>query len=298
MTLHSDAELAPVPSGKLYPKPVPSINAPVNLPAVSDPGVSAPNILVPVPDAGIQPSHGRIGYVSYVQTATLSATSGSDTLSALATPSTWERWQPAAGTNSVTATLSAPQSVDYVGLAGYDLAGGTVTVSVSPDLISGFTTVATFTDFTKQSVMKLFNAVTAQRIRLTVTRGTASALGVFYCGPVLALERATRGGSTPATLNRKTAYSNEFSAAGQILGRVINRQGLATAVNLKNLTDAWYRANFDPFVEAARTSPFFYLWNPQDYPDDCIYGVASEDIAPTLQGGRALMDVSFDIEGV
>lgn len=298
MTLHSDAELSRVPAGKLYPKPAPSVDAPVDLPAVSAPTLAAPNVLAPVPDAGIKLNHGRIGYASYIQGAALSASSGVDTVAALSTPSTWERWQPAAGTHTVTATLSAAQSVDYVGLAGYDLAGGTVTVAVSPDLVSAFTTVATFTDFSKESVMRLFSAVSARRIRLTVTRGTAPALGVFYCGPVLALERATRGGSSPATLNRSTSYSNEFSAAGQILGRVINRQGIKTAVNLRNLTDAWYRANFDPFVAAARTQPFFYLWNPRDYPADCIYGVASDDIAPTLQGGRALMDVSFEIEGV
>lgn len=298
MTLHSDAELSRVPAGKLYPKPAPGLDAPVDLPAVSAPTLTAPNLLAPVPDAGIQLNHGRIGYVSHIQGAALSASSGSGTVAALSTPSTWERWQPAAGTHTVTATLSSARTVDYVGLAGYDLAGGTVTVAVSPDLVSGFTTVATFADFSKESVMRLFSAVTARRIRLTVTRGTAPALGVFYCGPVLVLERATRGGGSPATLNRKTGYSNEFSAAGQILGRVINRQGIKTAVSLRNLTDAWYRANFDPFVAAARTQPFFYLWNPRDYPADCIYGVASDDVAPTLQGGRAMMDVSFEIEGV
>lgn len=298
MTLHSDAELSRVPAGKLYPKPAPGIDAPVGLPAMAAAVIGAPNTLTPLPDPGIQLNHGRIGYVSYIQTATLSASSGADTVAALSTPSTWERWQPAAGTNTVTATLSAAQLVDYVGLAGYDLAGATVTVAVSPDLVAGFTTVATITDFSKESVMKLFSAVSARRIQLTVKRGTSPALGVFYCGPVLALERATRGGSTPATLKRSTSYSNEFSAAGQILGRVINRQGIGTAVNLRNLTDAWYRSNFDPFVAAARTRPFFYLWNPRDYPGDCIYGVVADDIAPTLQGGRALMDVSFDIEGV
>lgn len=298
MTLHSDAELSRVPAGKLYPKPELGLDAPVDLSAVSAPTITAPNLLAPVPDAGIQLNHGRIGFVSYIQDATLSASSGSDTVAALSTPSTWERWQPAAGTHTITATLSSARTVDYVGLAGYDLAGGTVTVAVSPDLVSGFTTVATFTDFSKESVMRLFSAVSARRIQLTVTRGTAPALGVFYCGQVLALERATRGGSSPATLNRSTSYSNEFSAAGQILGRVINRQGIKTAVNLRNLTDAWYRSSFDPFVAAARTLPFFYLWNPRDYPADCIYGVASDDIVPTLQGGRALMDVSFDIEGV
>ena len=298
MPLHSDAELSRVPAGKLHPKPAPGVDAPTELPALSAPTLTAPNALTPIPNAGIQLNHGRIGYVSYIQTASLSASSGSGTVAALSTPSTWERWQPDSGTHTVTATLSAAQMVDYIGLAGYDLAGGTVTVAISPDLVSGFTAVATITDFSKESIMRLFDTVSARRIQLTVTRGTAPAIGVFYCGAVLALERATRGGSTPTTLNRSTSYSNEFSAAGQILGRVINRQGLKAKVNLKNLTDAWYRSNFDPFVVAARTQPFFYLWNPRDYPADCIYGVASDDIAPTLQGGRALTDVSFDIEGV
>jgi hypothetical protein len=298
MALYSDAELTRLPPGTLHPKPVPELGAPVVLPPVADAGMDVPNVLVPVPDAGIKANHGRIGYVSYTQTAVTSVTSGADTAQALATVSTWERWQPAGGTQSVTFDFGAARTVDYVGLSGYDLAGATVTVATSPDTVSGFTTRATFTDFSRQSVMALFAAVSARRVRVTVTRTVAPALGVVYCGPVLALERASRGGSKPAPLNRKTGYSNEFSAAGNILGRVINRQGNETQVSLSNLTDAWYRANFDPFVQAARTSPFFYLWNPRDYPQDCIYGVASDDIAPTLQGGRKLMDVSFDIEGL
>lgn len=298
MALYSDAELTRLPPGTLHPKPAPELSAPAVLPPVADSGLAAPNVLAPVPDAGIKANHGRIGYVSYTQDATITATSGTDTAQALATVSTWERWQPDGGTQSITFDFGTSRSVDYVGLSGYDLAGATVTVATSPDGVSSFTTVATFTDFSRQSVMALFDAVSAQRLRVTVTRTEAPALGVVYCGPVLALERASRGGSQPAPLNRKTGYSNEFSAAGNVLGRVINRQGNETQVSLSNLTDAWYRASFDPFVQAARTSPFFYLWNPRDYPLDCIYGVASDDIAPTLQGGRKLMDVTFSIEGL
>lgn len=286
MPLASDAEMSPPPSGPLAPLPYA--------------GMSAPNVLVPVAEGGAPYplNHGRIGFDSGVQSATLTASTGSSTVAALATVSTWERWAAdLGGEQAVTATFAAARTVDYVGLASYDLDGATVLVQYSPDLSADFTTLATITPGPDGSLMRLFDAVTARRVRLIITRTAPVQLGVWFMGARLDLERPFWGGFTPPTLSRRTGYSNEISAAGQLLGRNINRQGTACSVSLTNLSADWYRANFDPFVQHARRKPFFMLWNPALYPNECIYGTTADDMAPTNIGGRLKVSVSFDMEG-
>ena len=283
MIIQSDAELTKPLSGRIH--------------ANGTGNISPPNTLTPNIADTIGLNHGRIGYINHAFSASFDATSSPETSAAIGTPSTWERWQPVLGdSQSITITFTSNQIVNYIGLAGYDLIGATVLVQKSTG--GNFTTVEALTGFEAPSRMILLSEFTASKIRLVVTRTVPINLGVVYVGDVLALQRATRGGVTPAPLNQMTSYNTEFSAAGQILGRVINSEGVETKVNLKNLTDDWYRSEFQPFVKVARITPFFYLWNPRDYPDDCIYGVSSKDIAPTLQGGKKFMDVSFNIEGV
>lgn len=311
MALHSDAELSRVPPGKLYPKPEPELTAPVvhapesqpeldspnNPAAEQQPDIGAPNILTPIAPVAFPANCGRIGYANLL---TSYATSNNTAQAgALLTPSTWERWQSlSSGTVTVTGQLTIASAVSFAAING-DIGGAEVIVSTSPDLSAAFTEQARLTVPVDQvSAMLSFSDVTAMRVQFTIIRSTAVNVAVAWAGPVLILQRPTRGGVSPANLSRSTSYSNEFSAAGNILGRVINRQGLTTKVDLRNLTDDWYRSSFDPFVQAARTTPFFYLWNPRDYPLDCIYGVCSDDIKPTLQGGREMMEVSFDIEGL
>lgn len=313
MSLHTDAEMSPPNRGAINATPQGEINQPVsrpavpnvnpdspnNLPATPAEQMPAPNNLTPNVADTIGLNHGRIGYVNHTFTASFDATSSPETSAAIGTPSTWERWQPiAGGAQEITITFTENKAVNYIGLAGYDLAGATVAIQSSSDLAGGFSTIETLTDFDAPSRMILLDEFTARRVKLIVTRTEPVSLGVVYLGEALALQRATRGGVTPAPLNQMTSYNTEFSAAGQILGRVINSEGVETKVSLRNLTDSWYRSDFQPFVKAAKTTPFFYLWNPRDYPNDCIYGVSSKDIAPTLQGGKKFMDVSFNIEGV
>lgn len=271
MSLTTDAELSRPPQGAIRPEDPALIGSPNIVAPVAPSGMAAPNVLTPIaPDGAPYPlNHARIGYESAIQSATLAVSSGSDTAAALSTVSTWERWAPSAGgTQSVTATFAADRSVDYVGLASYDLAGATVLVEYSAGLSGSFTTLDTITPGADGALMRLFDAVTARRVRLTISRAAPIQLGVWFMGRRLDLERPFYGGAKPPTLNRKTAYDNEISTAGQMLGRNINSQGIACPVSLNNLSADWYRAYFDPFVLHARRKPFFMLWNPQLYPNE------------------------------
>ena len=112
------------------------------------------------------------------------------------------------------------------------------------------------------------------------------------------MTRTIFGGHSPITLSAKTEYRNSVSETGQWLGRSIARQGTETEYSFTLVDDLWYRENFQPFVESAKTNPFFIAWRPDLYPDEVAYVWTTEDIKPQNRGGSTrLMNFAFSVEG-
>lgn len=135
------------------------------------------------------------------------------------------------------------------------------------------------------------------QVKLTGS-GAMPRFAVFYAGRVLAMQRMIYGGHQPVTLSRQTQLKQPISRGGQFLGQSYRRLGVATSAAFKFLTAAWYRANFDPFVEEARKQPFFFAWRPQSFPLEIGYMWCADDIAPSNMGQRDLMEVSFKMTGI
>jgi hypothetical protein len=81
----------------------------------------------------------------------------------------------------------------------------------------------------------------------------------------------------------------------------------ATTLTLQHSTDnsTWEdvetvtpSTNFDPFVEQARSYPFFFAWRPQGYADSVGYVWTNTDITPSTMGIRSRLEVSFAMEGL
>jgi hypothetical protein len=145
--------------------------------------------------------------------------------------------------------------------------------------------------------MFLFGTITARYWRIRV-RNAIAKIAVVYVGAALAMQRKIYQGHTPITLSRITETTQNTSETGQYLGRSIIRKGLKTSCEYQHLTADWYRANFDPFVEAAREAPFFYAWRPIQYPDELGFVWTNGDIRPTNTGPRNFMSVSFSVTGI
>ena len=99
-------------------------------------------------------------------------------------------------------------------------------------------------------------------------------------------------------LGRTISKRPNVSAGGVFLGSSTVRKGVSTSFNWDNLTAAWYRANFDPFVLAAETTPFFIAWNSEEFPKEVGYGWTNETITPSNTGTRDFMSVSMTVNGV
>lgn len=243
--------------------------------------------------------HSRIGIHNIVQGKTPVASSAAAGHPAIAAtyPTTYEYWRPASIGSTWQIDNGSPVECDYMGLVGnlsnvifgceYSADGTTWTTAVTGNVASSET---------KRTAMLLFAPVTARYWRLTLL-GIPD-IAVVYIGKSLAMQRRIYQGHTPITLSRITETTQNTSETGQYLGRSIIRKGLQTSCEYQHLTADWYRANFDPFVEAARETPFFYAWRPVQYPNELGFVWTTGDIRPSNTGPRNFMSVSFRVTGI
>ena len=251
-------------------------------------------------DPAVPLTHSRIGIESIGRTGTVSASSEAAGFPAIAAanPLTYEFWSPTASPAWWRVDAGSAVTVDYVGIASHNLGtrGSTVTVQKSDDN-STWDDVDSHTPTTDAPIMFLFAPESARYWRVSVT-GNDLAVGVIYIGKVLEMQRAAFAGINPVDLSRRTTIRPNVSEGGQWLGRSVIREGVATSVGFRHLTNAWYRANFDPFVEQARSYPFFFAWRPEGYPTSVGYVWTNSDIVPTTMGIKDFLEVGLDMEGL
>ena len=102
----------------------------------------------------------------------------------------------------------------------------------------------------------------------------------------------------PIPYNRVTQYTTNESGTGQFLGRSIVRQNQATDVEFSMITAPWARDQMQDFVRHAQKKPFYFAWNPADYPDEVGYVWTDEDIGVEYTGDGSLMTASWRMKGI
>ena len=246
-------------------------------------------------------SHSRIGHQSYTRTGTASASSSATDFPAIAALNelTYEFWRPTALPATWTLDAGSSVSSNYIGIAAHTLgtSGATVTIQRSPDNTT-WTTIDSITPTDNSPIMFLFANVTARYYRLSITGSLTPSIGVVYVGTVLEMLRPCYAGLTPISLSRDTVIRPNRSEGGQWLGRSVIRSGSSMSVNYTNLDNAWVRSTFRDFINNAVTYPFFFVWRPDNYPEDVGYVWVSDDIKPSNSGTRDLMNVSIQMSGL
>jgi len=223
-------------------------------------------------------------------------------------PDTAEFWQPASMPATWEADLGALRDVDYVGIAAHSIGsnGATLTVETS-DTSPGVVWTQFSADIMPADdapILLLDQVRSVRAVRITLTGGTPPQIAVIYAGVQLAMQNdLTASGFTPLTLARETVLHQSMSRGGQFLGQGIRRMGVSGAVAFQYLDPDWYRANFDPFVKAARRFPYFFGWWPDHYASEVGFVWTEKDIRPTYMGFidaamQARMEVKFAMTGI
>lgn len=246
----------------------------------------------PIPQAGSDPRGALILYQNL-----LTASTTSDAEKSLI-PNTYERWRPPSGAVTVKFQLSTLSSVDAIGIAAHGLTGESFVLSTAATIGGALTDRAAATPDNNGALLFTFDAVDILEVAFTATLSADNEIGVVYAGKLLRMERNIYGGHSPLALSQKTTFRNNQSESGQILNRDIIRQGTAGSFAWQLIDPDWYRENFQPFVESARTTPLFIEWRPDLYAAEVVFGLTDGDITPSNMGtGHRLMSVSMAMKG-
>lgn len=237
-----------------------------------------------------------IAYQTWAKDGTWTASSEAADFPALSAkyPTTTQFWKPSSSPSWLKVDLGAARDIDYVGIVG-KTAGLTVTVEYSND-DAAWTPVDSVIPADNTAQIYLFEEVSARYWRVSVSGGIP-AIATVYVGKAMVMQRGLYDGHSPINLSRQVGYTTNITETGQFAGRSVVKKGLATSASWQHLTGNWYREYFDKFVQEAISRPFFWVWNPTEFPQEVAFCWTNNDISPANASRRDWMDVSFDLEG-
>ena len=244
----------------------------------------------------------KIGYVNNGKVATWSS-SGAQTnydVTALNSEMTVRRWRSTTNICWIQANYFGSVDVDYIAFAAHNLSGKAISVYVNGEA----TPVATHTPTSNDPLMILFQkeaSVTILKVEIdgdtseesSAETGELTEIGIVYFGAILEMPVKVQNTHSPANLSRVTTIKPRLSDSGQFLSKTIIKKGYEAKYTFEHIDPDFYRDDFDLFVEAAVTRPFFMAWNQYSYPEDVVFGWVEKDIQPSFMGVLDYMAVSF-----
>jgi hypothetical protein len=282
------------------------ISAPVNIAEVATTTLAVPTVITAnALDPETPPfslKHARILYLNKLIGSAVSFSTGVNG-SLVLIPNTADRWAfTATGADLILFTLPVNKGIDTVCIGAHNLgsSGATVEIFYDADASAGglISLAPAQTPLDNTAIMfHIGTLVSARRIQINITNAAGSVfIGSVYAGIALQMQRPFFAGHSPLPLSAKTIRYSSMTEGGNFVGEQIRRLGFTTSAPFKNLSNDWYRTYFQPFVIHARTLPFFFAWNLEQYSTDVGYCKTSEDITPSY-GSLDMFNVSFDMVG-
>lgn len=266
--------------------------------------ISSALVLSP-PAAPLSLNNPMFGYRNFVTAAGIVADTEEDDhpASNLANPLTHSQaeWR-AADTSAqyLTFLISEIEPIGYVGIAGHNFGSAEIASGIEA-FIDGVWTAIAPEQMPADDSPLIFRVEdqSVSQIRIGLSSGTVPArAAVVYIGPALILQRRLYVGHAPLKMARTTDVVSGMSEASDFLGRIVMGDYVGTSIDLKNLTPAWYREKFDPFVIAAKTMPFFFAWRPVDYPNEVGFCWLTNNPKPVNQRNNGMMSVQLQVNGI
>jgi hypothetical protein len=238
--------------------------------------------------------HICVGDIIKNSTLTASATEVGRSVTSVKSPATYNGWRPDSSSSSVIAEFAAAQDIDYVALFG-DVAGITVTAQYSTNGVD-------YTD--------IGDAIPGESgifLALSDTIENVTHIKVVFAGGIPTVYNLSTGlsfipengmpvGFAPGSLNFDDKYTNTESVNGQILGRALLRSGVKESVNITAIGRSWIDSNWLDLRGLLRTEGAYIAWNPENYPTEVIYGMASK--SPTVTySDPVYMSIGLEFEG-
>jgi len=201
----------------------------------------------------------------------------------------------------ITSAISTVETVNFVAIARHNFgtAGIAVSIEGDPDGLGFDELVASAIPANDAPLIFRFTPIALTSIRIKLAAGTViPQAAVVYVGTDLPLQRNIYVGHTPITYGRSNRIVNGRSESGNFLGRIVIGSSVGTSVSLQNLTAAWYRASFEPFLLAAKEAPFFFGWRPSTYSAEAGFAWLTNEPQPVNQRSNGMMMIDMNLGGI
>jgi hypothetical protein len=300
-----DASVVDGSSTQLWPNPILPINTPINIDAETIASINTPvAITASALDPEVPPfalNHARVLYDSALVGSAASTSGTGLNPSFTLIPNTAQRWTATASA-TVAYLIPANVSVDTICIGAHNLSTGNYTVTAYYRATDGGTLIAfdTITPTNNNAIMLHINsAVSARVIEVHTSSGSGAAfIGSIYAGIALQMQRPFFVGHTPAVLARQADYYSSNTESGNFIGVEVRRRAIESQASWANLSDAWYRSYFVPFLESAELLPFYFAWNLLQHPTDVAYCKNITNVAPSYSGTLDKLTVDIPLIGI
>lgn len=250
------------------------------------------------PSAGLP----LIGWHNLVTYSNMVATSGDDDypVTNLANPNTTLIWRSLITGNQYI-TITVNDEVDYLAIARHNFGTGGIISSIeglTADEEAEWTElVAEQTVEDDSPILYRWTLGAYAEIRIYMQPdATLPEIGVMYLGRLLVCERGVQAGHVPFPYGRRREYVGNWSTAGEFLGKIQIGEKLQSSVEFHYFTPAWYRLNFDAFLEAA--VPFFICVDPERYPEEVAFASFTNDAEPVTSHLAGYINVSLQMDAI
>jgi len=243
-----------------------------------------------------------IGYETRISSITASSEATGFPASNLLNPATHLTWKASPDSPVTNQTLTITMSsgtVNYVGIARHNFFASSASIALGttaspPNIIPGF--------MAEDALPIIFRiSPTSGPLILSINGGSLAAqAAVIYAGNILVMERSIKVDVQHRDINhaRRTDTLSAMSESGNFLGRSVISEWRESQADFAWFTPSWYRDTFEPFVENAVTEPFFWAWNPSEYPEDTAYAWLIDDVQPETDPATRRMAALLSMRAV
>jgi hypothetical protein len=197
--------------------------------------------------------------------------------------------------------MGTATAADYGGIYAHDLhtQGATIalqyaTTDSPPAWVSAFTVTPT----TSAPIVRTFTSQSKRYWRYLITGAAAPpSLGVLSFGARLDMEQGIRVGSLPPTYARTPDTMPNNALNGAFVGMSVVRRGVKFSADFNAVTPAWLRSNWATFQDHYESKPFFYSWDPTNYPAEAVFCWIDGNAGLPVYSAEKFLSISLPLSG-